>query len=62
MTFPLFFHDGHPLVQSSPDLILLDSGSPVSFHDTEILRWMGTDHPAERSNMGVDMARLREMI
>jgi hypothetical protein len=26
MTFPLFFHDGHPLVQSSPDLILLDNG------------------------------------
>ena len=38
MTFPLFFHDGHPLVQSSPDLILLDSGSPESFHDTGILR------------------------
>jgi hypothetical protein len=26
MTFPLFFHDGHQLVQSSPDLILLDTG------------------------------------
>ena len=38
MTFPLFFHDGHPLVQSSPDLILLDTGSPLSFQDTGILR------------------------
>jgi hypothetical protein len=62
MTFPLFFHDGHPLVQFSPDLILLDTGSPLSFHDTAILRWMGTDHPAKQSMMGVDMTRLRQML
>ncbi len=52
MEYTLHFHDGHPIIHTEQDRILIDMGSPTSFHDHGHLPFMGQEFQAEQSQLG----------
>lgn len=61
MEYTLYFHDGHPIIHTEQDRILIDTGSPTTFHDHGRLPFMGQMFQAEQAQLGVDMDSLRQM-
>ena len=61
MEYTLHFHDGHPIIHTEQDRILIDTGSPTTFHDEGQLLFMGQPFQAQRNQLTLNMNTLRQM-
>jgi hypothetical protein len=61
MEYTLHFHDGHPIIHTEQDRILIDTGSPTTFHDHGRLPFMGQEFQASTARLGLNMEVLRQM-
>ena len=62
MEYTLHFHDGHPIIHTEQDRILIDTGSPTTFHDEGQLFFMDQTFQAQRDQLSINMNTLRQMI
>lgn len=61
MEYQIHFHDGHPIIHTEQDRILIDTGSPSTFHDEGQLSFMGQTFRAFRQQVTLNMDVLRRM-
>jgi hypothetical protein len=61
-SFPLQLINGHAVIQSGSDLILIDTGSPYTIHSSRNLEFMGQNFPCSTGLMGVSSESLSQML
>lgn len=61
-TFPIEIINGHAVIQSGTDRILIDTGSPQSIHSRAMLSFMGQNFPCSTNYMGLTSDKLSEML
>ncbi len=61
-TFPLTFFDGHPIIEESGNIILVDTGAPTTIHIADRIEFMGDVHNATTDYMGLTADSLSELL
>jgi hypothetical protein len=60
--FPLHLHEGHPIIESGDDVILVDTGAPTTIHVRPELDFCSSLHHTATEYMGLNTDRLSEML
>lgn len=60
--YPIELVDGHAILISGTDRILVDTGSPISIHACPTLRFMERDFPCATQYVGVSIGSLSELL
>jgi hypothetical protein len=60
--FPLYLHEGHPIIESGDDVILVDTGATTTIHIRPRLDFCGGLHRSATEYMGLDTNRLSDML
>jgi hypothetical protein len=60
--FPLQLINGHAVIQSGTDRILIDTGSPKTIHSQTTLSFMGQNFPCSTNFMGLTSNKLSDML
>ena len=61
MEYTLHFHDGHPIIHAEQGRVLIDTGSPTTFHDHGRLPFLGQEFQASAARLGLNMEVLWQM-
>jgi hypothetical protein len=61
-TFSLTLFDGHPIIEDSSNIILLDTGAPTTIHIADRIEFMGDMHKATTDYMGLTTDSLSELL
>ena len=56
MTYQLLLHDNHPIIKPNEQTtILIDSGSPVTFHQQNQVNFEGSNYLAHIDKQGINV-------
>ena len=60
--FGLNLHDGHAIIHDGENIILLDTGSPVTFHNQTTLLFLDKNYNVTTDAMGVNIPVLSDLV
>jgi hypothetical protein len=60
--FPLILFDGHPIIKSNDDIILIDTGAPNTIHTEESLNFGFKTYSCSIDAMGLTSPKLSELL
>jgi hypothetical protein len=60
--YELELYDGHALIKENDNVILIDTGSQVTFHTSSVLNFMGRNFDVGTSYGGIDVESLSSML
>lgn len=62
MEYQIHFHDAHPVIHTEEDRILIDTGSPNSYHEKSTIRFMGRDFRSSGGGSAPDLHHLSKLV